>query len=1187
MKWTNEQLRAINIPVSNLIVSAAAGSGKTSVMTQRIIKRLTEDDYVDIDRLLVVTYTQSAASEIKERIMKRIISLLEKGANDALTKQLLKLPYAHISTIHSFCLDLIKKYFYILNIDPNVKIADESQVNLLKQKAIDKVFENHYDDDLDFLEFIKDYTKRNDDLIKESIVSLYNFARTMPDDKGYILSLTTPYKDCEATTSLLREFSYLALFSVKNIYEEIISLTDNAENVGIKNFVKKEYDYIKASLEITDYETLREFLINMEFDNWRGAKGEKEIKEKCKEKRDKVKQIIKTILEKYLLFSIEDIKKSNLNVIKPLEKIIELTLEFSTEFETLKKEGNLIDFSDFEHMALKLLKNDDGTKSDICKTIQESFDEIYIDEYQDCNNIQEEIFSLISSKDIGKPNVFSVGDMKQSIYRFRDSNPILFRDKCEKYTLYDGENVNCENKIYLSSNFRSRPAVLDFTNSLFEQIMSEKCGELDYGETEKLNYLDNFKKVNDDLDYVDIDIIDKSNSFGHANDKLQNEQLSDIETEAYHIAQKIKNMVDSGYVIYDKEINEKRSVRYSDFTVLLRSIKTLGPIYEKAFTDLGVGVYSDKASAHFEAEEISFLISLLKIIDNIDDDISLVSVMKHDIFSFDENELLKLRLNLPDSSFYECVKYYSENKNDDLALKVKSFLRKIDTYYQKSRFLDTDEFLGYILSDLDFYAYIQTFSQSEQKSLNIRYFLQKARDFEKNNFKGIYSFIRHIEYSLKEKNAESAKVISQSSNVVKIMSIHKSKGLEFPIVFVSGLGRKFNTTDITKSIVMHKDLGIGIESVYRDKHFKIPTAHQSLIKTKISYELMSEEIRVLYVALTRASEKLIITSVVDKGREFINRSIDASLYEKGKVDPYKVYSSNSFIDMIFSAISNSDGYPKEFCRVNNISYPDKAKFKLTLVNACDISGEKVRDEVYNWKDYYDGVYSDYEEIKAHLLYTYPYKESSKIPSNLTVTELKKLANEEGENLFSDVNLKIPQFISSDTQKKGALFGTLIHYVMEKLDFSKVSSKEEIESQIIKLYEEGHILKEDIAVVDADKIKIFFSSQVGKKMIQNKDRLKREFSFKYLDESDKIFDVKTGEQIVIQGTIDAFFEDENGDITIVDYKTDKVISGDKDKIAQRYKVQLDYYAKAVEIIFGKKVKNKILYLFDIDDYICLN
>ncbi len=1190
MQWTNDQHNAINLPVSDMLVSAAAGSGKTAVMAERILSRITgEKDFVDIDRILVVTYTSAAASEIKERIMKRIMSKLDEGDNPRLSSQLVKLPYSHISTIHSFCLDLIRKYFYILGIDPQVKIADETDVKSMKKQSAEAVLDNHYNsDDIVFKEMISDYTHKNDSSICDLIISIYNYSRTMPDSEKWLYDLRKSYEgNSQKALNTLAHFAHLSSDYLLKQYDNIIALCNqNPEGDKLANFFMAERQEVYSASLNDDYFGLKKAFEEIKYANWRSAQGPDELRAIAHKKRDELKKFVSdVILKKYLPLTEDDITEENNHVILYIDKFVELAIELGSNFDAMKMEKNLIDFSDFEHMALKLLSNPDGTPSEIAYSVSNDFDEIYIDEYQDCNNIQNKIFEYISGSLRGKPNVFCVGDMKQSIYGFRDSNPLLFRDKCEAFPLFDGIKAGNANKIFLSKNFRSTSTILNFVNFVFSQIMSTDCGDLTYDDNEKLNYGASYKDVNEDISKIDLAIIDASNTFG--DEYSPNEDaLSSIEAEAVYVGNKIKHYISSGYKLYDQKTQTTRPASYSDMVVLVRSASGTAPVFEKVFTKMGIPVYNDKGASYFDTAEIKFLISLLKIIDNPDDDIALVSVLKNPIFGFDENMLLKMRLLKTKASYYDCIKSYCNEKTDLLSQKTKAFLTLIDDYYDKSRYMDTDEFLSHIIKDLNFNTYLSLSPDSDLKKTNVKFLLKKAREFERNGYKGIYSFVRYIENYGAQNSADSAKILSENDNVVRIMTIHKSKGLEFPIVFLSSLGKQFNMSDSRERIVLHRDLGIGVESIYRSIGARFNTINMTAIKRKLIVEGISEQLRVLYVALTRAQQKLVMTSCVSNGAKLLSQVEQAVLTENDTISPYLIYTANSFIKILLYAMVRGAKFPKSpntnFAKVIDAG----CNFNLDFLNISDISLSEDENEVQNWQSFFDGTTDKFPFVQSELSYAYKYNKSSLLPTNMTVTEIKKLSDNDDYYSFDDINLSKPSEFGKKGSIAGSDYGTLVHYVMEKIDIISVNSEKDLETQLAYMEQNSLLAKDEISTISIPKLYKFFTTDIAIRMRERHQSLFREYSFKYFADASVVLNSDTDDKIVVQGTVDAFFEDDDGQLVIVDYKTDKLIGNSSEYIKDKYRTQLEYYACALEKVFGKKVKEKIIYLFDTNETLIL-
>ena len=1189
MKWTEKQRQAIDIPVSDIIVSAAAGSGKTAVMAERIIKRLTGDNRVDIDKILVVTYTNAAASEIRERVMKKIVEKLSEKNDESLQRQLILLNNSHFCTIHSFCLELIKKYFYRLGIDPNVKTGDTTELDLLLHNAFSDVTDLYFSsDDSKFKDLYSLYANNKEHILEGIVLDVFNFSRTMPNPDLWLSSLCEAYSNSESAQKYLAECVAISLHYAENEYEKGIQLINTSgECEKWLPLFEKELSMVQNAIKNAhSYNSLYQAVNEIEFVRLPVAKAEDvKIKEKIKSCRDSVKDIVSGVSEKMLCISPDMAKRDNGVISGYVTKLTELVGAVSKRYAEIKRENNLIDFSDYEHMALALLRNTDGSPTDIALSVSEGFEEIYIDEYQDCNNIQNVIFSLISGAVRGKPNVFCVGDMKQSIYKFRDANPLNFREKCDKSTEFNGTDVHSENKIFLNSNFRSRLSVLNFVNSVFTQLMSEKCGELVYDDSEKLIYGEGYTDINADIPFVDIDLISESDDFGAGDELYENEALSRTDAEVCHIAKKIKNYVNTGYKLFNKKENTEHEASYRDIVILLRSPRAYTSSFEKIFPKFGIPVYCDNSSGYFETEEVEFILSLLKIIDNPNDDIALVSVMKKSMFGFDENMLLKIRMNGGYGSFYECLTLYRKNNDDEISVKIGEFTEKLENYHEKSRFMSTDEFIDYIVTDTDYLMYLSTFSDSKMRTENVRFLIQKARDFEKNNYRGIFSFVNYIENIKSTDNVEGAKIIGADENVVRVMSIHKSKGLEFPIVFVAGLGKKYNMSDANSSYVIHKGLGIGLDCINKEKVYKVPSINKLAIKQKIKFEAISEELRVLYVALTRATEKLVLTGCVKNGASLLNNLENAMSNQPLEINPHLVAGSKCFMELILMAAMRSHGFESASGMVFAHNLSDGVSYNLSAINISSLAlPAHTKSERQSWQSAYVSPTGNYDKVSSVLDYVYPYSEITSVSGNVTVTEIKRMHSEDDETLlFEELNLQKPRNFSSDSAISGPVMGTLVHLCMEKLDFSLIKTAEDVRHQLDTLLETAVISQEEYNCIDPEAIYSFFVSDIGKRVLTHINTLKKEFSFKYLVPVSDVYPVESDEKLIVQGTVDAYFEDDNGELVVIDYKTDRVKNNSMD-IANRYRIQLKCYCSALSAFTGKKVKEAGIYLFDTGEYI---
>ncbi len=1181
--WTNDQQNAIDAPVGNILVTAAAGSGKTAVMVERIINRLTGDNPVDADRILVVTFTNAAASEIKDRIMKGITSRLDKEKNPALKRQLVLINNASICTIHSFCLDVVRSNFNLADIDPNVRIGNASDLELMKQKALDYVLNEHYENDLDFIKLVKAYTKKNDSNLVSMITKLYDFSKSIPDGNKWLLSLGDSNADREFILNFLLKESKKLLKRALGLYDKILSLCNIENFIDYRNFFENERQHIEYALTVNSWDEMVEILDNAEAKRLVFGKNYEEFtREKIKSLRKTARDIVKDVSKSILNISY-DKAMSDFNTEKFfIKKLAQLVVELDEEYSKAKKEKCVIDFSDFEHLCLGIL-NDNGVQSDAAKAIMNRFDEIYIDEYQDCNSIQEAIFSFISGENKGKPNIFAVGDMKQSIYKFRDANPKIFKSKSDMYPLYDKDNYAPSSKIILNANFRSRGEILSCINSLFSQIMTENVGELDYNKEQYLYFgSKSYTHTISDNKAVDVVMIEGSSVIDNDPDTELDELnvYGSERAEAVYICKRINEMInDPDYLVYDKKIDGYRHIEYRDIVILMRSARTHSQAFSDVFESAKIPLFTD-VKGYFNSEEIDFLLNVLKVIDNPLDDISLVAVMHHPVFDFRENDLAHIRLNHKSGRFYNALVSASEI-DDEVGRKSKKFLELLNTLYDYSKYMNVNEILTNIISLTDYMSYLCTLSNAQICKSNVKMLFNKAREFETNTFKGIFNFVNYIEMIKKKTgDSDSAKIIGENDNVVRIMTIHKSKGLEFPVVFLSKTASRFNKIDMNMPILLHKDFGIGLDVVNLDRRISYPSITKNAIKIAMKKELLSEELRILYVALTRAREKLIITSYMKDCNKKISDISEKIMGEGHILSENCTLDANSYLDWILMGILRNPS-----CQL-----------------ADDLTEKIISDSIFNCERVYEGqleleessfgldthtgLHTDSpdENVILKMEFVYPFSDMTKIPRNISVSELKRMSIEE-ENAYTLYPQKMskPEFLHSDTGLTGADRGTLIHFVMEKLDFTKTSLVE-IKEQVDNLKKQGFISEIEYSTVDIDKIYKFFESDLGKAVSKHNHTFNREFSFKYMMKAKDIYkDISGDDEIIVQGVIDGFYVDENDNIVLFDYKSDKVVTSSAD-IAHKYKAQIDHYSKALENIMNKRVCERYLYLFDTDETI---
>lgn len=1299
-KWTKEQQAAIDTRGCNLLVAAAAGSGKTAVLVERIIKIITNAERpIDIDRLLIVTFTNAAAAEMRERIGAAISEALDKNPdNKKLQMQLTLLNKASITTIHSFCLDVIRNNFHYIDIDPNFRIADATECTLLKQETILELFEEKYEfkhcDDIEsenrakrerelFLALVECYGGSKEDTHLQNIVlNIYEFVMSGPWPYKWLRDMSEEFNvndDFDFGKSkwgkVLTENVKIELVGFKDRMEDALEIINASEGLEayVSNF-QEEKDSIEELISFCDssWNELYEGIRNINFNKLKSCRKnvDKELQERVKKIRDDVKSSIKSMQEDIFSSSPEQII-GNLKELYPLMSCLSsLVKDFNEKYSEKKRDRNLLDFNDLEHFCLEILsaRDDNGNiiPSEAANELKKKYEEILIDEYQDSNNVQEVLLNMVSRKDLGTPNVFMVGDVKQSIYRFRHAEPGLF---LEKYMSYSENQDDKNRKITLFKNFRSREEVINAVNFVFRQIMSVNIGELDYDENEALNLGAEYKPSGDKEvgGPVEIHIIEKSKKNSAENlEKIEEEtqenldvsedeeELNNIQIEARVVGKRIKELMsneeDRGFKVYDKSTKGYRPVQYRDIVILLRATARWAPVFMEELNNIGIPVYADTGTGYFEAIEIQTMMSLMQIIDNPIQDIPLLAVLRSPIFSFTAEELLTIRLIDKEVPFYEVLKKLSEaaeniteKDSDDIgklqinklwyeeaseelsvdgvedkddsehqerirtAGKALSFLKKLNKWREASVHMPIDELIWYLYSETGYYAYTGAMPGGIQRQANLRILFQRARQFEKTSYKGLFNFITFIN-RLRTNNGDmgSAKILGENENVVRIMSIHKSKGLEFPVVIVSAGGKNFNFMDVNRSILFHDKLGFGPDYVDFKRRISYPTILKQAIKKKIKLESLSEEMRVLYVAFTRAKEKLIITGAVNNVSKMASKWCYASKGEDVKVPEHEVLRSKNFLDWIGSAIiRHEDGEILRNMGPGCSTITDNSKFEIRLWKKEDVivtqennllpSESKIQDKeaiIKGEKEFElkaksigDSKYKG--EVMRRLGYEYPYKLSSYIPANLSVTELKRqaeaeLVSEESANLFKVPQLiKKPQFLEETKGLSSAEKGTIMHSVMQHLIFAKDLTEEKISAQINAMIERELLTKEQAETVNVHRIYKFFNTSLGIRML-NSENVQREVLFRIKLKSTDVYkelsrDIYGGDSILLQGAIDCYFEEEDG-LVLIDYKTDYVTSENIEEIKEKYKTQLEYYTQALIRVTGKKVKEKYIYLF---------
>ena len=1178
-KWTNEQLSAITQKGNNILVAAAAGSGKTTVLVERIIRKIINDN-VDIDKILVVTFTNAAASEMRERILTALYKQIDEDPlNKRLRKQIVLLNKASICTIDAFCLDIIRNNFFEIGASSNFRIADNTELELLKQEAIEETFEELYlENDDEFNKLIELYAGyKDDENLKNIILKIHNYIQSAPFPEDWLEEQIEKFNMSNIEDFSQTEWGKIIL---KNFRDEVLN------SIQILESSKHQLDMItelsKFSLVVADdinqlkfleqnwdnWERAHEIANNLKFKTWpTDKKVVSNLKEETKKARDNVKKRISKAVSQTFIYNTEEAVE-DINAMYPiLKKIKDVTLKFMEKFSEKKSNKNIMDFSDIEHYALKILlkKDENGIyqKTEVAKKYEEKFNEIAIDEYQDSNLVQEYILTSISNE----KNIFMVGDVKQSIYRFRQAKPELFLDKYQKYGLEPNEYGQ---KIKLFKNFRSRENILDTTNLIFSDIMSADFGEIEYDESEYLNLGATYEEPTENVEFAgktELDIIDLKKEENEDGEEIEEDNSSELlektEIEAKFVANRIQKLIKSKYQVYDRKTGY-RDITYKDIVILLRATSNTANVFEKELLNLNIPVFSDQAENYLESIEIRTITSLLKIIDNPYRDIPLVTVMRSIIGDFTDNELIEIRLTQNEGYFYDSLKEAKASPKIDGKLKEKviNFLDKLNKWREEERYLPLNEFIQKIYEETDYYNYVRLMPNGQVRKANLKMLLDRAKDYEKISFKGLFNFIRYLE-KVKSSNSDlsSAKVIGENENVVRIMSIHKSKGLEFPVAIISRTDKKFNQKDLNESILLHQDIGFGMQYINYDRKIEYTTATKEAIKIKTKEESIAEEMRILYVALTRAKEKLIITGVENDFTKSIEQKKELlEIYEKenDKINHLVLKKYLSYLEWIELVYLNHQDIENQIT--------------LNKIAKKDVLKAEENQEEQEKKNIELPEKIDYEKINEILNWQYKYKEMTNIQSKMSVTKIKELKNNETQKQ-QHIEIK-PKFMLDKTKVSSAERGTITHLILQKLDFTKEYSKEELAQFVNNLCTKNIITQIQKDSINIEKIYQIINTQFIKNL-KNAKEIKKETPFYTYINTKEIYNTQNSENILVQGIIDLYYINQQNEVILVDYKTDYV-EGSGEELIDKYKVQLEIYKKALEESLKEKVKHVYIY-----------
>ena len=1207
--WTKEQQKVIDLRNRNILVSAAAGSGKTAVLVERILTMITEGDHpLDIDQLLIVTFTRAAAAEMKERIRSAVEERLEKEPdNEHLQRQSTLIHNAQINTIDGFCSYVIRNYFHMIDLDPGFRTAEDGELRLMKQDVMKKVIEDAYEAGTEeFYACVECYASgKDDDNIGQQVMKLYEYSMSYPWPKEW-LSDCKKYYELKSVDDLMKtkwmrflmEESKKIFQDAKDMALELLQLCRGDDGPYMyEAALESDLGMIEKLLATEDYDTLVDVLASIKYARLSSKKDEnvsERVRMQVQAGRAEVKDMLNHLRDSYFYMSLEEILESIQACKKPVCALIDLTLTFTEAFAARKREKNLVDFADMEHFALDVLvkKQDDKlVYTQAAKEFSERFAEIFIDEYQDSNLVQETILTAVSKIPEGGHNIFMVGDVKQSIYRFRLARPELFMEKFHSYSTED----SLTQRIDLHKNFRSRAQVLSGVNYIFRQIMGKELGDVEYDDEAALYPGAQFPKESQENEHETELLLIESDGEG-----LEEERgaQTDKEVEALAVAGRIAELIEHE-MVYDKKEKGYRKARYSDIVILLRTMTGWTETFGQVLASQGIPSYSASKTGYFSALEVVTVLNYLHILDNPRQDIPLGSILHSPIGGCSSEEMAKIRICNKDGSLYESLQIYLQQGSDN---ELRRKLQKFWEQYQKLRdcvpYTPIHELILLLLKETGYQLFVSAMPAGEQREANLRMLVEKAMEFEQTSYRGLFNFIRYIE-QLQKYSVDYGEVnlLGGNDNVVQIMSIHKSKGLEFPIVIVAGLGKRFNQQDINASLVIHQDLGIGADCIDSQLRVKFPTVMKQVIRQKSKVENLGEELRVLYVAMTRAKEKLILSGCISKLETAVSDCQRLSGRKKEKFSYELLERARNYLDWILPAMARHPAFHslyEEYGMIGQVTSPicEEGPITIRLIRPRQLLEEQVekqvmaqisKEEFLHWDSskVYDGQLRN--QLQARFSYRYPYENLAQIPVKVTVSELKHQASLETEDsylLYEDEEIVpvVPAFMQETEETgSGPVRGTAYHRIMECLDFSKTASAEEIQEQISQLKETGKIDEQTAHYINPMQIFKMTQSALGKRMAaaQQAGTIRREQPFVISQKASEIKKEWAEESILVQGIMDAYFV-ENGKIILVDYKTDRVRSAKE--LVDRYHVQLTYYAQALERLTGMPVAEKIIYSF---------
>lgn len=1193
-RWTAKQQEAIESRGSNLLIAAAAGSGKTAVLVERIL-RLVIEDQVPIDQMLIVTFSNAAAGEMRERILRALTLALKDHPEQGkfIRQQINRIGKAYIMTLHAFCNDIVRKHFIEIGLDPSFKIGEVSTMELMKQEALGLALEQAYQDqDEAFTYLAESYSANRSDLKLANLVQrIHSFIQAQPDPMVWLrtavegLLLTEENFDESPAAKAMMFYVGIELDGVIHLsqtgLEKCLEPEGPSEYEGNFNSDLEGLERIKEAMTM-GYSEAMKAISQMSFTRLATIKKERKMEisemlmEDAKGARDQVKRKLSDLKNKYFAKGVSDIIDELHFLHDKMLRLAELIEDYQNQYQALKMDKNLLDFNDLEHFALAILEN-----PEICQMIREQFQYIFLDEYQDANIVQETLINRIKRPN----NVFLVGDVKQSIYKFRLADPSLFLEKQKRYPKVAGHQ---DLRIDLSMNFRTRGEILSVVNDFFARIMSETLGEIQYDPDQYLYNGMKFPKATQPM--TSLHVLDLGEQ-SELEEEIQ--YMKTAEIEAHYVAARIKENL--GKSMYNPKTGETKALSYGDIVVLLRSTKQWANTFNEVFGQWGIPVFVDVGTSFFEALEVTIVLSLLKIIDNRYRDLEWLTVLRSPLVGLTVEELALIRGRHQELSYYEALVHYAGTETDSTSEKLRLFMAQLDRWTLSATFKRLDDWLWQILDETNFYSYAGAMPEGPSRQANLRMLMDRAGALEGQPESGLYHFIRVIERMEKSGgDLEAARLMPDQEDAVRIMSIHKSKGLEFPLVIVAGMGKRFNLSDTYEDVMLHKNLGMGPKFVdWEERHYRY-TFPQLAMRKQMTNEMLSEEMRILYVALTRPVDELwLVGSVTNWTATFKRWRMGTRPFNLAQAKNYLDWMGMYALDEQENEVSEDEIEFDMKRKVPGLSDGDDAEALMAFkrVPVAQIAMERgersLSDEVLLHRlgqafEQEENLSEDLNLLEMKMNRRYE-STLGQLPSKMSVTALKYIDRETGEisgKAVVDATLAIPKWMLGETVIGPAERGTAFHTCLQYLDFRQIQEGLAIDFGAYKagLVDRGLLSEELAAVVPNQWLEGFAASPMVQR-ISRAQRLEQEYPFIVRKQ---ILEDWT----LVQGIIDLYFEEtsEGGGI-LVDYKTDNISSEASLQAAvERHLAQLRLYAEAIEVIEGHAPREIWLYFSSVQQWV---